>query len=101
MIKTNSNDDFEYSCTICDKQIDKDDKFCKNCGSDLSEIVYEDEKQTTFHCETCGIEVQNDYKFCKNCGTKIIKEKLCSKCNRSFIIDGDYCPNCGNKFLPQ
>lgn len=98
LIMKNNIDDFEYSCSNCNNPVGKDDKFCKNCGADLSEVVYEDDNKIIYHCDTCGIEIPSDYKFCKNCGSKVLREKICSYCNKSFKEDGDYCPNCGKPF---
>lgn len=93
----NNNDKFEYYCSLCHKQVDEEDKFCRNCGAELTGIVYEDDKHQKYYCEMCGFEIPDDYKFCQNCGAKVIRERLCIKCNKSFKTDGDYCPNCGNK----
>ena len=56
-------------CQNCGFEVDDNDKFCKNCGS---EIVIEKTDET------------NEFKFCSNCGFKMDKNiKFCPKCGAS------------------
>lgn len=93
-----NNEEYEYYCTVCRQDVDENDKFCRNCGAEISKIVNEDDEQTIDRCEACGTENPSNYKFCKNCGSKIIRKKICSNCNVSFKVDGNFCPNCGKPF---
>ena len=49
-------------CQKCYKEIEKDDKFCPNCGEKLLE-----EKT----CPKCGKKLNSNAKFCPDCGEKV------------------------------
>ena len=50
-------------CGKCGTQMDKNDKFCKKCGSPASRIILK--------CRSCGNEIKKDFKFCGMCGAPI------------------------------
>ena len=47
-------------CPYCGEIIDKDAKFCDECGKPLTKV-----------CPLCGEVNDHDSKFCKNCGKEI------------------------------
>jgi RNA polymerase subunit RPABC4/transcription elongation factor Spt4 len=94
---TNIKNDFEYSCSRCQNPVDESDKYCKYCGADLSDIVFENEEQPIHYCEDCKLAIPGNYKYCNICGTEVTTKKVCKKCNYVFEFGGNYCSNCGYK----
>ncbi len=54
-------------CNNCGFNNDGDNKFCINCGSELTPVS---ETQNLF-CQNCGFENENDNRFCIKCGAKL------------------------------
>lgn len=89
------------TCPQCGCEVIDDAKFCKNCGSEISQdTINNDNSQNT--CPNCGQKVAKGAKFCESCGSKIIQEqennnktKFCSNCGTELKGDVKYCPTCG------
>lgn len=116
--------DENHYCENCQNKVDKDDKYCRFCGSKFTgkkmeyditpkellrkllaikyneeeaEIIINNlEKISTFYEKKRlpKIEIGDKVK-CIDCGKSI------TICNNTFIFDGEaeyiYCPNCGSK----
>lgn len=54
-------------CPQCGAPVDKNDKFCQECGANLM-VTREPPKK---YCPWCGNEVGEGNKFCMNCGRMI------------------------------
>lgn len=52
------------TCPNCGKRNPNDNKFCGDCGTDLSEAE--------MYCPNCGKMHNNGEKFCTECGTKLV-----------------------------
>jgi len=49
------------TCFKCDNSIKEDDKFCSDCGLNLTEKM----------CSNCNIPINENDKFCSQCGTNV------------------------------
>ena len=56
------------NCNSCGASIDKNTKFCPNCGNKV-ELKVEASTAKKF-CSECGTKVEGNSKFCMNCGAK-------------------------------
>lgn len=56
-----TSDDGKKVCQNCGTKIDKDAKFCSECGA----------KQEAKFCSNCGAKLSDGAKFCSKCGTKV------------------------------
>lgn len=66
-------EDVEYTCTICNSPVDKDDKYCKNCNADLSEVIYEEEQiSKVFNENIAFVKLSKKYGAIDNKGNEII-----------------------------
>ncbi len=84
-------------CKECNKENEKDCKFCIHCGAVIPVESDKDEKA----CAACGTANPVNGKFCVNCGKEFVTEalpveKTCSKCNTVNGADSKFCGNCGN-----
>lgn len=84
-------------CKECNKENEKDCKFCVHCGAVIPVEADKDEKA----CAGCGTANPVNGKFCVNCGREFVSEappvdKACSKCNTVNGADSKFCGNCGN-----
>ena len=65
--RQNSGENQRYqakmACKQCQKIIDRDSRFCKYCGTSVSE---------EFACEFCGEYNPKGTEYCSNCGAKLI-----------------------------
>lgn len=59
-------------CSNCNKEINKEDKFCKFCGA-------KNELRDAIICPSCGYHYKAEDKFCKKCGTKLPETGLSTK----------------------
>ena len=74
----------ETECPKCHTRNQKDQKFCKNCGSPLGLI-----------CPSCGANVTAGHKFCPECGSPMKIKKTCAKCGAELSDTQKFCPECG------
>jgi hypothetical protein len=58
----NWKDVIRASCPSCGASLEKNSKFCPECGEKLN---------TSKHCPECGEKLKPNAKFCINCGTKL------------------------------
>ena len=66
-------EDVEYTCSICNSPVDKDDKYCKNCNADLSEVIYEGEQvNKVFNENIALVKLNKKYGVIDNKGDEII-----------------------------
>lgn len=93
-------------CPNCDAEVDKDARFCCNCGHKIITIIDNE------HCSGCGAAINLDSIYCSNCGMKVEREsnivddshfelekqeKRCRSCNTILADDDMFCPECGTK----
>ncbi|MCE9654703.1 SPFH domain-containing protein [Clostridium celatum] len=57
-------------CTNCGEVINKEAKFCPNCGSKVKEIEAKSKGKQKF-CTECGAVIKEGCKFCSECGNKV------------------------------
>ena len=83
----------QIQCPKCNMIMEAGQKFCSNCGFDLSQANGVNEEKT--ECPNCKALISKENKFCPECGTPL-KQK-CPKCG--VIIEGTvkFCPECGEK----
>ena len=62
LAKENWKDTIRASCPKCGCSLEKNSKFCPECGEKLTSTKY---------CPKCGQKLNDNAKFCINCGTKI------------------------------
>ena len=84
---SNANDSIE--CPNCGKLLQKDAKFCFECGSKIESKALNSTK-----CNKCGAIVPNG-KFCLECGS-ILSQK-CPNCGSEAVPGAKFCLECGNK----
>lgn len=58
----NWKDVIRASCPKCGSSLEKNSKFCPECGEKLVSEKY---------CTTCGEKINPNAKFCSSCGTKV------------------------------
>lgn len=49
-------------CRKCGTENDSSNKFCRNCGDNIQEVVL---------CQNCGFRIEENALFCSNCGTQV------------------------------
>lgn len=77
-------------CKKCGYELERDTKFCPNCGQETSRKC----------CYYCGQDLDDDTKFCPNCGKPVVGETqkmVCSTCGQILEEGTVFCTNCGNK----
>lgn len=92
----------EKFCKNCGKQISGDFKFCPNCGTKNEEEIPKENSSNIF-CSSCGKSINSDFNVCPYCGEKIKnynsnehkEEKIfCKNCGRLIKNDFKICPHC-------
>ncbi len=71
------------SCSKCNAQVEKDSKFCPNCGNSLINV-----------CISCEKPIDANAKFCPNCGANQSSKKTCS-CGNELNENDKFCTKCG------
>lgn len=61
----------EYTCSDCNSSVNENDKFCSNCGADISS-----KKNINYTCSNCNQSVNEKDKFCANCGSALRMDKF-------------------------
>ena len=77
-------------CPSCGSENLIGNKFCSNCGSDLS-------PKKTETCRNCGSQIPEGNKFCGNCGKPILTDLVCPKCGAKNPLENKFCRECGEK----
>lgn len=109
-------------CTKCNADMEKDKRFCGNCGFDTNSQDTKDNNMTT--CNNCGTIFSRNSKFCPECGdtyepciycgadlnkgasvcTVCGKEvpKPCNKCGTKIENSNTkFCPECGESLIKK
>ncbi len=82
----NISNSLENKCYNCGAELDKNQKFCPECGSIL-----------IITCHKCKADNNIKAKYCISCGTKLYKK--CPDCKADVSLAKDICPECGYPFL--
>ena len=84
---TNVVKDDKVVCPNCNSVNDKNQKFCKECGSLLGAT-----------CPECGADVNSNAKFCPECGSPMkVPDKTCPECGQVIPGSTKFCGECGTK----
>lgn len=84
-------------CEKCGSEINETDKFCSNCGEEISFTENN-------ICGKCGAEIGENDKFCSSCGEKVNSNEnvnqasglmSCPDCGNPVSKKAKACPNCG------
>ena len=89
-----STKDETKKCPKCNAEINKDTRFCGECGSDTTIKV---EKNSEIKCSACRVELTKNTKFCPDCGKKY---NPCPNCKGDMPDGATTCPVC-NESLPK
>lgn len=81
-------------CQKCNFEMNKDTRFCGECGYDTTIKV---EKNLEIKCTTCEAELTRNTKFCPACGKKY---NPCPNCNGDMPEGATTCHIC-NKSIPR
>ena len=83
-------------CPDCGKEQDNANRFCKNCGADLSDVEAIPENEEIINDADESVEVSQEII------ADPIEEKAedsalnkCPNCGTELKYDGKFCPNCG------
>jgi membrane protease subunit (stomatin/prohibitin family) len=79
----------QKECPNCHKMIDKNNRFCGECGADTTANI------DGIICSGCNAKVPKGTKFCPECGTRL--SKTCPKCNTELNGNAKFCLECGEK----
>ena len=75
------------NCPACGAENDGDAKFCRSCGTPLSQDRA---------CPVCGAPNPADALYCQNCGTRM--DGVCPACGKPVRPGARFCNYCG---IPQ
>lgn len=87
--KTESNSNDVKICPKCGMEQEIFAKFCRNCGTSLSD---ENKRDDVMRCSHCGAELHEEA-FCPDCG-QATGITICPNC-RQKTVNEDYCSVCG------
>ena len=80
--------DASILCPKCQAPINDGQKFCGNCGTDISATLQK-------KCISCRASIPINNKFCPECGTP--QQKKCPECNAEIQGSPKFCPECGKQ----
>ena len=80
------------NCTICNKEIADNAKFCQHCGAEQKAPEDYDV------CRECGQHINKGAAFCEHCGAA---QNICHNCGGAILPGQIYCPHCGEKTGPK
>ncbi len=78
-------------CPNCNSTLDKEARFCNNCGHDT---LKKNQKKNKIKCSSCGAEMDEGSKFCMQCGNRY---NSCVYCKADIPDGAAVCPVCGKK----
>jgi uncharacterized RDD family membrane protein YckC len=88
----------KHMCPNCLAEFEDGEKFCKSCGSNLSEIFILNPV-----CPKCGKTFSEGCRFCDVDGEKLCSPDdlipRCTKCGKEYSADVKFCPVDGGKVL--
>ncbi|MBE7052918.1 MAG: zinc-ribbon domain-containing protein [Ruminococcaceae bacterium] len=64
------------NCNVCGSEISETTKFCKNCGS---KVTQKSQRSNGLYCKKCGKSLKENAVFCVGCGEKVVKEQEVEK----------------------
>jgi len=84
-------------CKNCNSVIDLGWENCANCGSNLTEMKFDEAKP----CPNCKKHTSENWNNCAHCGFKLIDEiervHKCPNCKREVDSTWMVCPYCGSR----
>ncbi len=83
------------ACRQCNASMEKEARFCGNCGHDNSEAA--SNSNEVVKCSGCGAVIAKGAKFCPECGDVYIP---CPNCRADVPSGAGVCPSCGS-MMPQ
>jgi len=89
-INTNSSETKE--CPECHMNMDKNKRFCADCGYDTQKV--DKKKNIEIKCSRCDSDLTKETKFCLECGKKY---NPCSKCGSDLADGTKSCKICGHE----
>lgn len=83
-------------CPDCGKEQDNANKFCKNCGADLSDVEAIPEEEEIINDADESVELSQEI-IADPIGEKAEDAALnkCPNCGTELKYPGKFCPNCG------
>lgn len=104
--KDNENKSDNILCSSCHAKLEKDAKFCPECGKKYNPCSHckADMPEGATVCPVCGTKVpvscpncghllSDNAKFCPECGQSLVKH--CSNCGIQLPPNTKFCPECG------
>lgn len=96
-------------CPKCNADMNKNTRFCGECGHDTQDTSISKEKKSEVKCADCGASLNKNAKFCPECGKKYNScpnckgdmpegATVCPVCNESLPMK---CPGCGSDILKK
>lgn len=82
------------SCPKCVSAMDKESRFCPNCGFDTMGKQQEKVETDVVKCSNCGNHFKKTSKFCPECGSPY---DACPYCGADIPEGSSVCPVCGKK----
>lgn len=76
------------NCPKCNARINKEKRFCGECGYDTTTKVQE---YNDIKCSSCGAKLTENTKFCPECGDKY---NPCPNCKGDMPAGATICPIC-------
>ncbi|WP_172369190.1 SPFH domain-containing protein [Sporosarcina jiandibaonis] len=77
----------KINCPHCDALVNKNAKFCGECGKAV--------QKKKVPCVNCKTEINEDAKFCGECGANQLSKKTCEKCGKENNPNSKFCGECG------
>jgi membrane protease subunit (stomatin/prohibitin family) len=84
--------DQKKNCPKCNTIMEKEKRFCSECGVDTYNQAVTMERKTVI-CSNCNSEYPMNVKFCPECGDKY---NPCPKCKADVKKDSNICSECGS-----
>lgn len=91
------------TCPACKTPLDPDDRFCVNCGADITKFERKPPVVESPKCAYCGKELRAGDLFCIKCGKPIgtsapaQKAGTCIFCGNRLKTGDSFCRKCGTR----